>query len=281
MRLLVLGAGNAGLEVATRGKALGWEIVATTTTPARIPELEAVADKAVVVRGNDRDGVKEAAAGCDAILVSVSPALMSSTTVEDRRKSYKDVLYESCVSAAAACDRTVFMSSISVYGDATQEKGDRITEETPRSTSEEPSRVFYSMAEDAVLANPGGTVLRLADIYGHPRDIDFTSRVKLVHEHMNGSVSFDADGRLHRVHVSDVARALIWVLEDNLTGVYNCVPDLVPAPTNKEAFDGLADAAGVPRLEFRGELRTPTISVSSQKLRDTGFVFEHPNDELF
>jgi nucleoside-diphosphate-sugar epimerase len=281
MRLLVLGAGNAGLEVATRGKALGWEIVATTTTPARIPELEAVADKAVVVRGTDRDGVKAAAEGCDAILVSVSPALMSSTTVEDRRKSYKDVLYESCVSAAAACDRTVFMSSISVYGDATQETGNLITEETPRSTSEEPSRVFYSMAEDAVLANPGGTVLRLADIYGHPRDIDFTSRVKLVHEHMNGSVSFDADGRLHRVHVSDVARALIWVLENNLTGIYNCVPDLVPAPTNKEAFDGLADAAGVPRLEFRGELRTPTISVSSKKLRDTGFEFEHPDDELF
>jgi nucleoside-diphosphate-sugar epimerase len=281
MRLLVLGAGNAGLEVATRGKALGWEIVATTTTPARIPELEAVADKAVVVRGTDRDGVKAAAEGCDAILVSVSPALMSSTTVEDRRKSYKDVLYESCVSAAAACDRTVFMSSISVYGDATQETGNLITEETPRSTSEEPSRVFYSMAEDAVLANPGGTVLRLADIYGHPRDIDFTSRVKLVHEHMNGSVSFDADGRLHRVHVSDVARALIWVLENNLTGIYNCVPDLVPAPTNKEAFDGLADAAGVPRLEFRGELRTPTISVSSKKLRDTRFEFEHPDDELF
>ena len=246
MKLLVLGAGNAGLEVAARGKALGWEVVGTTTTPARVPEIEQVADRAVVLVGSDRTAVRAAAEGCDAVLVSVSPPIMRSVTVEDRAASYESVLVQSCLSAAAACERVVFMSSISVYGDGTQEPGDRITEQTPRSTSDEPSTVYYSAAEDAVLAIPGGTVLRLPDIYGHPRDIDFTSRVRLANEHMGGSVAFAGDGRLHRIHVADVARALIFVLEHDLTGVYNTVPDVVASPTNQQVFDRLADASGSP-----------------------------------
>jgi nucleoside-diphosphate-sugar epimerase len=280
MKLLVLGAGNAGLEVAARGKALGWEVVGTTTTEARVPEIEQVADGAIVLVGSDREAVKAAAADVDAVLVSVSPPIMGATTVEGRAASYEAVLVQSCLSAAAACDRVVFMSSISVYGDGTQEAGPEITEDTPRSTSDEPSTVFYSKAEDAVLAIPGGTVLRLPDIYGHPRDIDFTSRVRLANEHMGGSVAFAGDGRLHRIHVADVARALIFVLDHDLTGAYNVVPDVVPSPTNQEIFDRLADASGQSRLEFRGELRTPTQQVSSARFRAAGFVFEHPDDEI-
>lgn len=280
MKLLVLGCGNAGLEVASRAKVLGWEVVATTTRESRIAEIEQVADKGLVVLGNDVEAVKAAAAGCDAILVSVSPPIMQSRTIEERKQSYRDVLVASCASAAQASDRVVFMSSISVYGDGLQGQGEEIDENTPRAQIEEPSTTYYSLAEDAVLANPGGTVLRLADIYGHPRDIDFTSRVRLAHEHMGGSVSFAGEGRLHRVHVEDVANALIYVLENNLTGVYNCVPDLAPSPTNKAAFDRLADASGQPHLEFRGELRTPMKQVSSGKLRDAGFVFQHPDDEI-
>jgi nucleoside-diphosphate-sugar epimerase len=97
---------------------------------------------------------------------------------------------------------------------------------------------------------------------------------------MGGSVAFAAEGLLHRVHVTDVAGGLIHLARTGLTGDYNCVPDAVRPPTNKEAFDSLADAAGIPRLEFRGELKTPTKPVSSAKLRGTGFAFTHPADPL-
>ena len=123
-------------------------------------------------------------------------------------------------------------------------------------------------------------MLRLADVYGHPRDIDFTSRVKLAHQYMGGSVPFAAEGRLHRVHVEDVAAAVVHVLTHDLTGVYNCVPDAAPAPTNGETFDSLADAAEVPRLEFRGEMATPVKPISSARLRSTGFAFAHPDDPI-
>jgi nucleoside-diphosphate-sugar epimerase len=280
MRVMVLGAGNVGLEVASRARALGWQVVATTTTPGRVEELSAYADEVAVLVGSDAAAVKAAAAGCDAILVAASPRIMQSVTVEDRARSYRDVLVASCESAAAACDRVVFLSSISVYGDGTQTTGDELTEDVARTTSDEPSSVYFGMAEDAALAAGRGTVLRLADVHGHPRDIDYTARVRMVHEHMGGSTSFSGDGKLHRVHVDDVARAVLYVLEHDLYGMYNCVPDLVPAPTNKDAFDLLADRAGLPHIEFRDELKTPTQQVSSAKLRGTGFVFEHPDDEL-
>ncbi len=280
MRIMVLGAGNVGLEVAERARARGWEVVATTTTPGRVAELEPLVDEVAVLVGSDTEAVKRAAEGVDAILVAASPRIMQSVTVEDRARSYRDVLVASCESAAAACDRVIFLSSISVYGDGTQATGDVIDEDTPRTTSEEPSSVYFGLAEDAALAAPRGAVLRLADVHGHPRDIDYTARLRMVHEHMGGSTAFAADGRLHRVNVEDVARAVLHLIDNDLTGVFNCVPDLVPPPTNREAFDMLAERAGLPTIEFRDELRTPTQPVVSARLRATGFVFEHPDDEL-
>ena len=280
MRLLVIGAGNVGLEVCRLAKAEGWTVRATTTRAERIPEIEAIADEGVVLLGQDREAVQQAAADVDAILVLASPAVMQSVTVEDRARSYRDVLVASCESSAAAKDRVIFTSSISVFGDGTQESGEYLTELTPRTDIDEPSSVYFAMAEDAALSAPRGAVLRLADVYGHPRDINFTERVRLAHQYMGGSVSFDGAGLLHRVHVEDVARGLIHLLSNDLVGDYNCVPDLVRPPTNKEAFDSLADAAGLPRLEFRGELKTPTKPVSSAKLRGTGFEFSHPSDPL-
>jgi nucleoside-diphosphate-sugar epimerase len=281
MKLLILGAGNAGLEVATSARARGWQIVATTTRESRLSELREFADEARVVLGADREAVAQAAQGCDAVLVSVSPPIMQARTAEERQESYRDVLVESCRSAAAACDQMVFLSSISVYGDGRQEAGQALTEQSPRAAdSTEPSTIYYSQAEDAVLSIPGGCVLRLPDIYGHPRDIDFTARVALAHEHMGGSVSFAAQGRLHRIHVEDVAEAVIFALTHQLIGVYNCVPDLVASPTNKEVFDRLADESKQPRLDFRGELATPIKQVSSARLRAAGFAFAHPDDPI-
>jgi len=280
MKILVLGCGNVGLEVAERAKARGWEVVGTTTSPGRVEELSKLVDEVVVLEGKDAAAVATAAQGCDAILVSASPRIMTSVTAEDRATSYRDVLVASCESAAAACDQVVFMSSISVYGDGTQETRDFLDEQTPRTTSDEPSSVYFAMAEDAALTAPRGMVLRLADVHGGPNDIDYVQRVKMVHEYMGGGTDFAGDGKLHRVHVADVANAVIFAIEHNLTGAYNCVPDLVPAPTNKEAFDAIADEAGLERIEFRDKLRTPTQQVSSAKLRDAGFTFEHPDDPI-
>ena len=281
MKLLILGCGNAGLELAAQAKAKGWEVIGSTTTPARVDEIEKVADKAVVLIGSDSAAVKAAAEGVDAIVVAVSPPAVRSAKKEDRGPIYEEVLVKSGASAAAACDRVVFMSSISVYGDGSQEPGELLTEKTPRATDNgEPSTIYFAAGEDTVLAIPGGTVLRFPDMYGHPDDIEFADRVKLAHDHMGSSVPFDRADKYHPIHIEDVARATLLVLDKGLTGAYNVVPDEEPAPTVGDFWDKTADKSGQERLEFRGEIRTPIQQTSSAKLRAQGFTFLHPVSEV-
>ena len=279
MKILILGCGQAGMEIARQAKALGWEVKGTTTGPARVDEISTVVDEAIVLVGSDREAVKAAAEGVDAIVVSVSPSAVRSAKKEDRGPIYQEVLVESGKSAAAACDRVVFMSSISVYGDGTQEPRDWINEETPRQLDNgEPSTTYFAAGEDTALALPGGTALRFPDIYEGPNV--FGGRVKLAHDFMGGSVPFAREDRYHPIDVEDAARAVIWVLQNDVVGAYNVVPDGVPAPTVGEFWDKVADATGQARLEFRGEIRTPVQPATSEKLRGTGFVFKHQIDEV-
>jgi nucleoside-diphosphate-sugar epimerase len=279
MKILILGCGAAGTNIARRAKAKGWEVVGTTTTPGRVPEIEAVADKAVVLVGSDRAAVKAAAEGADAIVVSVSPSAVRSAKKEDRGPIYQEVLVESAKSAVEANDRVVFMSSISVYGDGTQEPRDFIDEDTPRAThDDEPSTIYFSAGEDEALKAPQGTALRFPDIYEAP-DV-FAGRVKLAHDYMGGSVPFAREDRYHPISVEDAARSVIFALESGITGAYNVVPDGLPAPTVGEFWDKVADASGQDRLEFRGEIRTPVQPAVSKKIRGEGFVFEHQIDEV-
>ena len=270
MRVLVIGAGNVGAEVARHLTDRGDHVVATTTTPARIPEVEAVASEAAVLIGADRDAVAEAAAGSDAIVVTVSPPVTKAMTADQREASYREVLAATCESAADANPRTIFLSSISVYADAAGE----ITEATPLARDGDPSARWFAAAEDAVLASPAGAVLRAPDIYGHPNDIDFTTRVRFAHSHLGGSVPFAADATFNRLHHLDAVGAVVHLLDHGLGGVFNVVPPAIWG-TNAEVFDRLAIQAGLPGLEFRGELATPTGVIYSQKLGDSGFEFSH------
>ena len=279
MKLLILGCGQAGMQIARLARERGWQVTGTTTTPARVEEISTVVDEAVVLVGSDREAVKKAAEGADAIVVSVSPSAVRSAKKEDRARLYEEVLVESGKSAAAASDRVVFMSSISVYGDGTQESRDIIDEDTPRAIGNgEPSTTFFAAGEDTALALEKGTALRFPDIYEAP-DV-FAGRVKLAHEYMGSSVPFAKEDRYHPISVEDAARAVIWALENDIYGAYNVVPDGVPAPTVGEFWDKVADASGQERLEFRGEIRTPIQPAVSGKFRGTGFTFNHQIDEV-
>lgn len=275
MRVLVIGAGNVGAEVARHLTARGDHVVATTTTTSRVPEVEAVASEAVVLVGADRRAVAEAADGSDAIVVTVSPPVSKAMTADQREASYREVLAETCRSAIAANARTIFLSSISVYGDA----ADEITEDSPLARDADPSARWFAAAEDAVLASPDGAVLRAPDIYGHPNDIDFTTRVRYAHSHFGGSVPFSAGATFNRLHHLDAVGAVVHLLDRGLAGVFNVVPPAIWG-CNSHVFDRLAAEAGLDGLEFRGELTTPEGPISSRRLVESGFVFGHVEESV-
>ena len=272
MRYAVIGCGNVGMELARRWVAQGHEVVGTTTSAARVGELEEVCTDVAVLRGADKAAVAAATEGADAVVLTVSPRLSRSFDAAQRVAEYADTLAASARTAAAVHPRVVFTSSTSVYGAGS---GALIDETGPTTGDEDASPRNFIAAEEAVLATPGGAVVRIPDVYGHPSDIDYPARVRFAHEVLGGSVPFSAGALLYRIDYRDAAAALDFVVSEGLTGVYNAFPDAEVPPTNAAAFAEICAAEGLPELTYRGEIRTPEVPVSSAKLRAAGFAFAH------
>ena len=276
MRILILGLGNIGRALAVQLREEGHSVRGTTTSPEKIQDLEALVDDVSVLFGHEQGKVENAARGCDVIVVTVSPDVAKSRTVEEREAHYREVLVDTCVSATRACARVIFASSFSVYGDGGEGDGP-ITETTPLTDDDEPSSKYFQAAEQAVLANDLGCVLRFPDMYGAPGDLSYPERVRLAHDHFGGKTVFDADAPLYCIHYYDVVRAIRHVIDNSLTGVFNvCDDDRLPY-TNQQVFDALCDSLALPRLEFLGHIKAPNRKISARRFYATGYRVEHPD----
>lgn len=281
MRILILGLGNIGRTLAERLRSEGHEVVGTTTTPAKVDDLKQHVDEVAVLFGHEAEKVQAAAAACDAIVVTVAPDARKSRTVEEREENYRRVLVDSCESAAAACDRVIFASSFSVYGDG-GEGTSAIDEATPCGNHDEPSSKYYQLAEKATLSAPNGCALRFPDMYGAPGDLTYPDRARMCHEYMGGKAIFAADVPLYCIHYIDVVRAIEHVIANDLTGTYNvCDNDNTPY-TNKQVFDAICDAEALPHLEFLDQIMMPNRKISSERFYATGYRVQHadPNAEV-
>jgi nucleoside-diphosphate-sugar epimerase len=276
MNVFILGMGHVGKALAARLRADGHAVTGSTTTPEKVSELESHADKVVVLRGSQTDKLADAASGCDAIIVTVAPNVRNTRTVEERHKHYADVLVASCHSARLACPRVIFLSSFSVYGDGGA--GDApVSEDTPTSNNEEPSSRYYQEAEQEVLGNPGGCVLRFPDMYGAPGDMSFPQRVAMCHEYFGGKAIFSANAPLYAIHFEDVVNAVIHALDKNLQGIFNvCDNDNLPG-TNKQVFDAICRESNLPALEFLDQIKAPLKKISAARLYATGYRVAHPD----
>ena len=276
MRILILGLGNIGMALAERLQSNGHTVIGTTTTAGKVGDLKKRVDEVRVLFGHERDKVAAAAVGADVIVVTVAPDVRRSRTVDERRQHYREVLVDSCDSAVAACPRVIFASSFSVYGDAGDGR-DPVDEETPYTNSDEPSCRFYQQAEQAVLAQDAGCVLRFPDMYGAPGDLGYPQRARLCHEYMNGNAVFSAHAPLYCIHYLDVVAAIEHAISANLCGAYNvCDDDHMPY-TNQQVFDAICDAEGLERLTFLNQISAPERKISAAKIYATGYRVGFPD----
>lgn len=279
MRFLILGMGHIGKALSARLRAAGHHVTGSTTTPGKVADLEADADRVVVLKGAESDKVAAAADGVDAIIVTVAPNVRQTRTKDEREQHYHDVLELSCRSAAAASPRVIFLSSFSVYGDGGA--GDApITEATPVSNQEEPSAKYYNRAEQAVLGAASGCVLRFPDMYGAPGDMSFPQRVKMAHEYFGGKTVFGPDAPLYAIHFEDVVRSVMHAVDADLTGVFNVCDDARVPPTNREVFDAICDREGLSRLEFLAQIKAPNRKISAAKIYATGYAVAHGDPDF-
>jgi nucleoside-diphosphate-sugar epimerase len=275
MRVLVLGAGLVGRELAGRLTTQGHDVVATTTTETKVQDLQQVAAEVHVLRGSDTDAVAKAAAGADAIVVCAGPDARRAMSAEERAATYDEVLVQtarSVVAAAPDTARVVALSSLSVYGDAADDL-DEVTEDAPLTTADDASPQKFQEMERAYLDRGRATVFRCADIFGGA-DLPLADKVRFAHTVLQGTVPFTGDALFYRVHVDDVLAAIEHALTQGLDGVFNLTHGEVPA-TNRARFDAIGAELGFGPLAFRDELKSPAVPVSVDRLADAGFVTRH------
>ena len=276
MHVFIMGMGHVGKALAARLRGAGHRVTGSTTTESKVTELKQYADQVVVLRGSEAGKLIAATKDCDVIIVTVAPNVKNTRTVEERHQHYADVLVASCESAAQACERVVFLSSFSVYGDGgTGEQA--VSEQTPTSNSQEPSSRYYQEAEQKVLSRSGGCVLRFPDMYGAPGDLSFEQRVAMCHEYFDGKAIFSADAPLYAIHFEDVVNAVIHSVDNELTGIYNvCDNENLPG-TNQQVFDAICRNIDLEPLEFLNQIKAPLKRISAEKLYATGYRVLHPD----
>lgn len=276
MRVLVLGVGLVGRELATGLVADGHQVVGTTTTPEKLAKLSELCTEVVVLQGDDRDAVAAAADGCDAIAVCAGPSADRSMTAEERAATYRSVLVNTAESVVAAPgdQQIVALSSLSVYGDAADGL-DAVDEDAPTTDADDPSPANFLAMEATYRQHAGGRtcILRCADIYGAD-DPPIEAKVGMAHDLLGGSVPFSADALFYRVHVRDVARAIRFAIDHGLSGTFNLTHAETP-PTNSSLFDRISERLGKPPLDYRDEIVAPAAPISTERLRAAGFTLAH------
>jgi nucleoside-diphosphate-sugar epimerase len=274
MRVLVLGMGLTGSALARGLVADGHEVVGTTTTPGKVEGLAAETGAAIqVLRGGDPAAVAEAAADCDAIVVTAGPSAVRSRTPEERAITYREVLVDTAKSVVEAPGRphVVALSSLSVYG-AAADHLEVVDEDAPLTDSSDPSPASFIAAERTYLDAAGdrACVLRCAEIYSDD-DLSLEDKVRMGHEAFGGALPFSASPHFYRVHVDDVVGAVRHALEQRLTGVFNLAHTGIP-PRNGEVFDTISARLGLPPFTYLDHIVSPSAPVSIDRLLGTGFT---------
>ena len=289
MRVVIVGCGYVGLELARQLGSRGHDVTGVRRSKTGLEAIVSV---------NDTDGVPDGAV--ESVQAdATAPESLSSLPEADivvfaassggrgadaAREVYVDGLrnvVDEYGARSTPPDRLVYTSSTGVYGD---HDGGWVDETTPIDPTTEKTRVLAAAETVALEATAehgiDGTVARFAGLYG-------PNRYRLT-RYLDGPVTA---GYLNMVHRDDAAGAIRHILEtDCARGESILVVD--DEPVDKHAFaDWLADECGVERPEKRSkaeriadgdlsaavERRIRTSKrCSNDRLRDLAYEFVYP-----
>jgi nucleoside-diphosphate-sugar epimerase len=266
MNRVVLGCGYVGKALLEYWQPEKNRLVATTTQPQRQMELEPLANEVMVLRGNDRTGLRRIFSQANEVVVCVAPKMGGSyeETYLDTAKAVCDILRE-----ATPVKHLIYTSSISVYG---CHNGEWVTEESSLNASGANAEILKE-TEKLYLSFPTikSTILRLGGIYGPQREHETRARK------MSGTIcAGNGEQFSNWVHQEDIVRSIDWVLKHRLDGVYNVCSD--DHPTRQFLYERILNKLGLPPIQWDLSLEGPhggNRRVSSEKLKATGFNFLH------
>lgn len=267
MNIAIIGCGYVGYAVAQNSQ--HFPITATTTTPERVKELIAVAQRVIVAQGNDPEALQSVLQNQDVVILSVAPkaANLYTETYLHTAQTLISILRQ-----IPSVRHLIYTGSYSLYGDR---NGAWVDEETPIKPEAEKAQIL-SETEQVLLSaqseNLSVCIFRLGGIYGPGRElVKIFSRVPGTTRPGNGE---DAN---NWIHLDDIVGAIEFARQHRLQGIYNLVDDA--HLTSRELLDNLFSKHNLPKVIWDSSLKSNrpyNAKVSNQKIKNAGYKLIHP-----
>lgn len=274
MKVAIVGCGYVGTATAQhlRGKS-DYTITATTTTRERVSELEGIAQRVAVLKGNDRDAMTAVLHEQDAVILCVG-----APNPDAYRESYLDTATTlvSILKEIPTVKQVIYTGTYSVYGDR---KGELVNEESPVAPAN-PNGEILAETERVLLAASSANlkvcIFRLGGIYGPGREL-----VKIFGRWAGTTRPGAGEDATNWVHLDDIVRGLTFALENKLQGIYNLVGDV--SLSSGELLDRIFKANNLPKVSWdvSPSVRPYNATVSNLKIKAAGYQFVHPEIREF
>ncbi len=269
MKIAIIGAGSIGAEIAAIWTKKGHHVTATTRHPERIQHLAKIAQKCVILKGNDESELAPLILNNDLILLTVS------ADVDEFEENFLQTAHaiRRIALDRSTARRLIYAGSTSVYGD---HRGMWVDESSKLKVKTETGKTLIEAERILLSLQDLGwhvSILRLAEIYGPGRELKSRLR-SLQGQRLPGSgKSFS-----NMVHRLDVTGAIDYVLRRRLDGIFNLADD--DHPTRQQLYDQIAEKMGIPTIHW-----DPTIAgwhggnkkISNHKITAKGFSFHYPH----
>lgn len=270
MKIVIIGCGYVGQEVAKIWKKKGDSVTATTRTPERLDDLSKVATKSVIINKADEEALAPLVTDNEVIVVTI--AADSPEQYENAYLNTSKVL-KSLAREMGTPKRLIYTSSTSVYGD---HHGQWVDEESSLLAKSDQAKILIEAEKNYLsLAEIGWKVciLRLTELYGPGREL--SKRVQKMEGHV---LPGDGSQYTNMLHKEDAASAIDYALRHHLEGIYNVCDD--EHPTRKELYDKVTKKFSHPAVLWDPEhsaLHSGNKRISNHKMKAEGFALHHPH----
>lgn len=262
MKLLLIGAGYVGMALLNVLKNQPHEIYITTTTSSRVEILKGYGKEVLDLNVICDESFAESINQCDGAIILVAPS-----NLKNYEETYLDTAKRVCFSLK---DRKtpfyiLYTSSSSVYEGLQSEW---VTEEMDLNPDSINAKILLETEKYYLKSSDSICILRLAGIYGPKREWNDRAR-KFSGKEMSGN----GDEPTNHIHLDDILAAIIFCLENQITGIYNLAND--EHPTRKYLYSNLCNQMEIPLPVWNEVLSTTSAGykVSNKKIKQAGFLF--------
>jgi nucleoside-diphosphate-sugar epimerase len=270
VKVAIIGCGYVGKALAEHLRTKSdYVITATTTTPGKVAELETVAHRVEVLKGNDTEALTAVIQNQDAVVLSVGAA--NADVYEETYLGTAKAI-ASLLPQASTVKQLIYTGSYALYGD---QKGEWVDEETPIAPANQNGEII-AQTEQVLLKMSGSKlkvcILRLGGIYGPGREL-----IKIFGRSAGMTRPGTGKEFSNWIHLEDIVGALTFALENPLQGIYNLV-NSNPMPRG-ELIDRILEHHGLAKIVWDASVKSAlpyNARVSNQKIKAAGYKFIYP-----